>query len=159
MQFDPDQLLSDFLVVAELAGIKVHRGVIRIETLPMPHRPPSSLPKGKMAVYVFSDKERVLKVGKVGWRSQARYTSQHYNAGSAPSTLAASILNDEDAVEKNGVNAENVSDWIKENTDRVNFILDADLGARTLTLLEAFVQCRLQPAFDSRAVRRAGGEQ
>ena len=154
MQFDPDQLLTDFLVVAELSGIKVNRDAIRIETFPMPHRPPSSLPKGKMAVYIFSDNERVLKVGKVGWRSQARYTSQHYDAGSARSTLAASILKDEDTMEKNGVNAENVSDWIKENTDRVNFILDADLGARTLTLLEVFVQCRLQPAFEGFASQR-----
>ena len=43
------------------------------------------------------------------------------------------------------MNEANVSDWIKENTDRVDFILDADLGVRVLTLLEAFVQCRLQP--------------
>ena len=148
MNWSPEQLLKDFLVVAEIAGLKIEQEAVSIEILIMPHKPPSSLPKGKMAVYVFSEVNRVLKVGKVGRHSQARYTSQHYNPGSASSTLAASILKDEDAVKKYGVNDGNVSDWIKKNTDRVNFILDAQLGVRALTLLEAFVQCRLNPVFE-----------
>jgi hypothetical protein len=148
MKWNPAQLLTDFLVVAELGEIKMQPEAIRVETLMMPHRAPRSLPKGKMAVYVFSDKERVLKVGKAGPRSQARYTSQHYNAGSAPSTLAASILKDKDAVQRYNLNKGNVSDWIKENTDRVNFILDADVGMWGLMLLEVFIQCRLQPVYE-----------
>ena len=147
MNWNPEQLLEDFLTVAELAGIKLQREAVRIETLRMPHKPPSKLPTGKMAVYVFSGRDRVLKVGRVGLRSQARYTSQHYT-GSAPSTLAGSLLKDEEAVRSYGTKDENVSAWIKQNTDRVNFILDGDLGMRTLTLLEAFVQCRLQPEFE-----------
>ena len=145
MKWNPEQLLADFLVVAELAEIKMQPEAIRVETLMMPHRPPRNLPKGKMAVYVFSDKERVLKVGRVTSGSQPRYTSQHYNAGSAPSTLAASILKDEDVVQRYGLNKRNVSGWIKKNTDRVNFILDTDIGMWGLMLLEVFIQCRLQP--------------
>ena len=148
MKWNPAQLLTDFLAVAELAEIKMQPDAIRVETLNMPHRAPRNLPKGKMAVYVFSDKERVLKVGKAGPRSQARYTSQHYNAGSAPSTLAASILKDKDAVQRYDLNKGNVSDWIKTNTDRVNFILDADVGMWGLMLLEVFIQCRLQPVYE-----------
>lgn len=148
MNWNPELLLGDFLVVAELGGNKMQPDAICIEILTMPHEPPSSLPKGKMAVYVFSDKERVLKVGKAGPQSNARYTSQHYNAGSAPSTLAGSLLKDKDAVQKYGLNEGNVSNWIKENTDRVNFILNADIDKWVLTLLEAFVQCRLQPVFE-----------
>ena len=154
MNWNPEQLLDDFTVVAELAGIEIWPEAISIENLGMPHRPPSSLPKGKMSVYVFSEEDRVLKVGKVGPRSQARYTSQHYNAGSAPSTLAASILKDEDAVARYALNDTNVSDWIKENTNRVNFVLDVALGVPTLTLLEAFVQCRLHPAFEGFSSQR-----
>jgi len=56
-----------------------------------------------MAVYVFSKGPDVLKVGKVGAKSQARYTSQHYNPGSAMSTLAASILADLERLELAGV--------------------------------------------------------
>ncbi len=154
MKWNPTQLLTDFLVVAELGKIKIQPDTIRVETLMMPHRPPRNLPKGKIAVYVFSDKERVLKVGKAGPRSQARYTSQHYNAGSAPSTLAASILKDEDIVQKYGLNKRNISGWIKKNTDRVNFILDADYYGPMLNLLETFVQCRLQPVYEGKQHNR-----
>ena len=153
MMWNPERLLEDFRVVARLAGMELRVDAIRIEVLRMPHKPPSSLPSGKMAVYVFSGKDRVLKVGKVGSRSQARYTSQHYNPGSAQSTLAASLLKDKDA-RRDGVNEENVSVWIKKNTDRVNFIVDVNLGVRALTLLEAFVQCRLQPVFEGFASQR-----
>ena len=153
MNWNPEQLSADFLRVAKLADMPIHEDAIRVEVLPMPHRP-SSLPKGKMGVYVFSDKERVLKVGKAGPRSQARWTSQHYNAGSAPSTLAGSLLKDEDAVRRCGLNEENVSDWIRENTDRVNFLLDAGEGVWILTLLEAFTQCRLRPVFEGFANQR-----
>ena len=152
MNWNPEQLVADFLRVAELAEMPVQRD-IGIEALPMPHGP-RSLPKGKMGVYVFSDKERVLKVGKAGPRSKARWTSQHYNAGSAPSTLAGSLLKDKDAVQRYGLDEENVSGWIKENTDRVNFLLDADEGIWILTLLEAFSQCRLKPVFEGFANQR-----
>ncbi len=148
MNWDPEKLRDDFLIVAKLGGIGIQPSDIGIETLTMPHKPPSNLPKGKMAVYVFFNKEYVLKVGKAGSRSQARYTSQHYNPGSAPSTLAASILKDENSVQRYGLNEENISNWIKESTDRVNFLLDADMGKWVLNLLEAFVQCRLQPRYE-----------
>ena len=146
--WNPEQLLEDFLAVAKFAGIELQREAIQIETLPMPHRPPRSLPTGKTAVYVFSERDRVLKVGRVGPRSQARYTSQHYNPRSAPSTLARSLLKDGEVVQRCGLHDDNVSAWIRENTDRVNLILDADVGVRPLKLLEAFVQCRLQPVYE-----------
>ena len=57
MKWNPVQLLDEFLTVADIAGLKLQWNAIRIESLPMPHRPPSNLPKGKMAVYVFSDKD------------------------------------------------------------------------------------------------------
>ena len=149
MKWMPEEILDDFVVVARLAHAAVERRAIRIETLTMPHVPPSSLPEGKTAVYVFSDQERVLKVGKVGAKSQARYTSQHYT-GSAPSTLAGSLLADRDMAKRHGLAKQNVSAWIKENTDRVNFLLDAHAGPLPLALLEAFVQCRLKPAYEGR---------
>ena len=154
MKWRPAQLLTDFLAVAKLAEIKMQPDAIRVETLNMPHRAPRNLPKGKIAVYVFSDKERVLKVGRVSTGSQPRYTSQHYNAGSAPSTLVGSILKDENVMQKYDLNKGNVSDWIKKNTDRVNFILDADVGGWALMLLEVFIQCRLQPVYEGKQYNR-----
>jgi len=154
MNWDPEALLADFLSVARLAGAGLARESIDIEILRKPHRPPTRLPPGKMAVYVFSDDERVLKVGKVGPRSQARYTSQHYRVGSAPSTLAASILKDAALLERHQLDEASVSDWIKNNTHRVNFIIDSDCGVPALTLLEAFLQCRLSPTFEGFSSQR-----
>jgi len=35
-----------------------------------------------------------------------------------------------------------------ENLDRTNFLLDERLGIPVLTLLEAFLQCRLRPRYE-----------
>lgn len=94
MAWLPEQTLADFATVARLAGVSLAADDIRIEALPAPHAPPTRLPAGQMAVYVFTYGRDVLKVGKVGPKSQARYTSQHYNPGSAQSTLAASMIAD-----------------------------------------------------------------
>ena len=149
MNWVPEEILDDFLVVARLAHLTVDARATRIETLRMPHKPPSHLPEGKAAVYVFSDRERVLKVGKVGRKSQARYTSQHYTA-SARSTLAGSLLTDRTVTDGLRLTKSNVAAWIKGNTDRVNFLLDAEAGPLPLALLEAFVQCRLRPVYEGR---------
>lgn len=101
-----------------------------------------------MAVYVFSKRSDVLKVGKVGARSQARYTSQHYNPGSAMSTLAASILADREWFGLSNIDEASVGQWIKDNVDRVNFLIDERFGVSVLTLLESFLQCRLKPRYE-----------
>ena len=72
MKWDPDQILQDFQIVAELAGISGIPDRVRIEILRMPHVAPSNLPEGKMAVHVFPEKDRVLKVGRVNQKSQHR---------------------------------------------------------------------------------------
>ena len=176
MKWNPEAILDDFDAVARLAHVPIEGMAIqietlpkphappsrlpasktavyvfsdqhRVETLPKPHAPPSRLPASKTAVYVFSDQHRVLKVGRVGPKSQARYTSQHYT-GSAPSTLSGSLLTDPTMVARYGLARHNVSSWIKGNTDRVNFILDAKAGPFVLALLETFVQCRLKPVYE-----------
>lgn len=125
----------------------------------MPHSPPSRLPKGKVAVYIFSDKERVLKVGQVGPNSQPRYTSHHYNSESSGSNLSKSLLEDEHARQKHGLSQETVGEWIKKNTDRVNFIINADYYGPILNLFEAFVQCRLNPVYEGHASRSRKGQE
>ena len=148
MNWNPKQLWDDFLAAAKRGRIKNVPDSICIEILPMPHTPPSSLPRGKIAVYVFSSNKCVLKVGKVGPNSRARYTTQHYNPRSSRSNLAKSLLNDECAMSKYNLSQETIGEWIKNNTDRVNFIIDADYEGSMLDLLEVFIQCRLQPAYE-----------
>ncbi|RUX32606.1 hypothetical protein EOA13_00415 [Mesorhizobium sp. M7A.F.Ca.US.011.01.1.1] len=143
-----DQLADDFIAVARLAGVELSAGAVNIEKLPAPHVPPTRLPPGRMAVYVFALGPEVLKVGKVGAKSQARYTSQHYNAGSALSTLAASILAERERHGLTEADMPRAGQWIRHNVDRVNFLIDEEIGMRLLNLLEAFLQCRLNPRYE-----------
>lgn len=151
---DTAALVSDFINAAAIAGVDVAPGQVRAESLPAPHRPPSSLRKGTMAVYVFTRGDECLKVGKVGAKSQARYTSQHYLPRSSQSNLARSILAHTDELGIEGLDESNVGAWMKQHLDRHNFILDGSLGVPVLTLLEAFLQCRLSPRFEGFASQR-----
>lgn len=47
-----------------------------------------------------------------------------------------------------GSDESNVGQWIKKNTDRINFMLGENIGLPVLALLEAFLQCRLKPRFE-----------
>lgn len=95
-----------------------------------------------MAVYGFYNGGVWLKIGKAGPRSSARYTSQHYNAGSATSTLPASLLNDSRMLTIAGFDLDNPSDWIRSETNRVNMLLPTSRGNVLLLLLEAFLHLR-----------------
>ena len=148
MKWRPEAVINDFAVVARLAGVELPNEAITVESLPAPHLPPTGLPFGKMAVYVFSKGPDVLKVGKVGAKSQARYTSQHYNLRSAMSTLAASILSDREQLGLAHVDEASIGQCIRDNIDRVNFLMDKRFGISVLTLLESFLQCRLKPRYE-----------
>lgn len=148
MSWKPETVIEDFGAVADLAGVLLTTDDIVIEKLPAPHVPPSRLPPGKMAVYVFSKGDEFLKVGKVGPNSGPRYTSQHYNPGSAMSTLAGSILADKSVLGIDDIDESNIGDWIKDQVDRVNLLLDARVGVHVLSLLETFLQCRLKPKYE-----------
>lgn len=148
MRWDPKDVLADFALVARLAGVTLTADDIRVEELPAPHAPPTHLPTGRMAVYVFSLDGEVLKVGKVGPKSQARYTSQHYNPGSAQSTLAASMIGDAERLRLNNEEQAEIGSWIRKNVDRVNILIPVHHSILALTLLESFLQCRLRPRYE-----------
>jgi hypothetical protein len=147
-QKELDRLVEDFKKVAQVAGVDVPDDSITVENMNAPHSPPTSLPSGKMAVYVFIWNDKCLKVGKVGPKSQARYTSQHYNPNSSNSNLAKSILKRKEELGLANLSDSTIADWIKANTNRVNLILDQKLGIPVLSLMESFLQCRLRPKFE-----------
>ena len=142
-----ESVVPNFIKVAALAGVSLRESEIREEILRCPHRP-VGLPTGQMAVYVFLHEGRALKVGKAGPNSDARFRSQHYNVGSAQSTLAASILQNPESIGRESIEASLVGQWIKENTERRNYYIRKDLGVHLLTLLEAYIQCSLNPVFE-----------
>lgn len=142
-------LATSFREVAKLAGVSLADDAIEIRYWGTQHKA-ESLGKNRMAVYVFVLNGECLKVGKVGPRSHARYISHHYNASSSQSNLAKSLLSHHHEPRFSSVpeDEDKVGDWIKENVDRVNFILDKDVGVPVLNLLESFLQCRLGPHFE-----------
>ena len=148
MDWSPEEVLEKFRAVAELASVSLSEDDIRIESLPAPHKPPSRLPAGKMAVYVFSHGTAFLKIGKAGPKSGPRYTSQHYNPRSAASTLARSLLTDPDGPARGQADEATIGEWIRGNVDRVNFIVSDRTGIPVLSLLESFLQCRLRPRYE-----------
>lgn len=141
-----DAIKTDFVKVAELASRPVAAADIGVEVLPKPHRPPQ-LPDGMQAVYVFMHGSTCLKVGKAGPKSFARYNSQHYGPH-APSTLAKSVLARQGELGVSGLAPEGVAAWMYLELDRVSFLVPSSCGPFVLSMLEAFVQCRLQPVFE-----------
>lgn len=140
-------LTEDFKKVSLLAGFNLPENAITTESLSAPHIPPT-LPEGKMGVYVFIFNNHCLKVGKVGPESGNRYRHQHYNPKSSNSNLAKSLLMEQDKIGIDNLTENDVGYWIKDHTDRLNFIMNNELGIQILTLLEVFIQCRLNPLFE-----------
>jgi hypothetical protein len=145
---DIERSLDAFLIVAELAGEPVAKNEIRVEFLPAPHQPPPRQPPGMMAVYGFWWDGVWLKIGKVGANSQARYIYQHYNAGSAQSTLAGSLTRDDYMLQVTDFDPNNPDKWIRASTCRVNILLPAQMRKALLSLLEAFLHARLKPRYE-----------
>jgi hypothetical protein len=141
-----DDSIKDFISVAELAHVKLSLDDFEIDYQEAPHSS-SSLPDGKMAIYGFWLDGKWLKIGMAGPNSNARYTSQHYSPNSSRSTLAKSLLNDQDMCNWR-MQPENIGDWIKNNTSRVNILVDRKHGTMLLALLEAFLHLRLRPRYE-----------
>jgi hypothetical protein len=155
---DPVALIEEFMQAAAQSGSPC--GTITHEHQAAPHAP-HCLPSGMCAVYVFSlcacqgrtcpaGPNRVLKVGKAGPNSNARFQSQHYDALRAESTLAGSLLKSRLLWTYLGItdiNQGNVSEWIKKHTDRDHFFLAAT-SVKALGDLERFIKAKLGPVFE-----------
>lgn len=148
---DPQALARDLVSISALAGVPLTATEIRHELLRAPHKRPK-LPAGVYAIYVFSLSSNpltVLKVGKAGPKSKARFESQHYSPGSSNSNLSKSLLSNQNRWDSLGIQAldeDRVGDWIRANTDRDHFFFETE--APLVTLFEAFLQCKLRPLFE-----------
>ena len=135
-------------VLEAVATAAAHLGLnpesYQIENMGRPHRQPANLPAGKAAVYIFVAPWRVLKVGKVGRQSGPRYTSQHYNPGSARSGLAKSILTDP-LWQGPRLDQYSVGNWIKANCQRVNFLHAEEWVTGAMEIL---LHDRLNPLYE-----------
>jgi hypothetical protein len=145
------EALDAFAEVLQLATCDFDVTQIELNILTNPHKPPSFLPSGKIAVYSFFHKGQCLKVGKVGAKSQARYVSQHYLPKSSMSNLAKSLTKSKNWSDQFALAEDSVGTWIKTNTDRMNFLLPESAGMDVLSLLESFLHCRWKPEFEGKS--------
>ena len=106
------------------------------------------LPQHSMAIYMFKYKDEYLKIGKVGSKSNARFSFQHYNPNSAISNLAKSIINDKELNNDNKLNGSNIKDWMLNNLQRIDIIMDEDLGIFVLDLFEACLHYKYKPKYE-----------
>lgn len=145
-----DNIKNDFyetiIDIFNALGNPIDCSQITIIDRHVPHTP-CSLPKGKMGIYSFYYNGDFLKIGKVGPKSNARFLSQHYNPNSSKSNLARSILNDNKMAKLN-LTEQNISEWIKNNCQRVDIILDESLGIFTLELIEAVLHYKYKPLYE-----------
>ncbi len=152
-----DEVKENFIEICKLAMCEIFSYEIEVEILEagISSHIPTKLPEGKMAVYVFMDKDflKCFKIGKAGANSNARYQSQHYNPNSANSNLALSILDDYEYNNLNEVQR-NVGEWIKCNMTRINFLVNSEKGILILNMLEAFLQLRLNPKYEGHRNQR-----
>ncbi len=112
---------------------------------PLGHKP-LKLPSGKMAVYTFVYNGIFLKIGQANQNSNARYQSHPYNVGSADSTLAKSLLKDPSM--SGLVNANNVNQWIKDNCERFDVIIDTKHQKVALNFIEGLLHYKYNPKYE-----------
>src|SRR5579864_1435979 len=136
--------LVEFATAYDFAGDR-----FQVEHLSAPHRRPSHLPYGQMAIYAFwHDGHGWLKIGKAGPSSDARFCHQHYN-GCALSTLNGALRSDP-VMPTFGWNRGAVGRWVAAKTCRTNILMPADLGPTLLSDLEAFLINRHKPRYEGR---------
>lgn len=151
MLANPSELIRDFTQVSMLAGMPLSEAQIKHEVVIPPHQK-LVLPPKMAAVYVFSlssNPSIVLKVGKAGAKSLARFASQHYLPLSCKSNLAKSISTERDVCRVLGipdVDQTSAGQWLRTHTDRDHFFIEQNTAA--LSLFECFLHCRLKPLFE-----------
>jgi len=96
---------------------------------------------------------RVLKVGKAGPNSTARFTSQHYLPTAARSTLAGSIVKYPILWPWLGITPAEAADprsWMTRNLDRMHIFVRQP-SPEFLTTVELYVRARVGSVYEGSA--------
>lgn len=150
-----DRLLNLVDRFFEIHGVQgeYDRDAVVFEFNEAPHVRPAPL-NGQIAVYLFFQDEQWLRIGKATYPQ--RFTSQHYGTRRASRTFALDIWRSRDEFGFAGQEAQ-IDVWLVQNFGRANIRVPADYGERFVTFLEAFLHFHLQPRFEGRRPRVAGG--
>jgi hypothetical protein len=119
-------------------------------------RVPCYVPRGGVRVRLRSSSTapagggKVLKVGRAGPNSVARFTSQHYSPGSARSTLAGSIIRYPIRWPWLGITTEDaasIRSWMTANLDRLHISIRQP-SPELLTTVELHVRARIGSLYE-----------
>ncbi len=141
-----DKIYNLIIDVANNLGKPIVREDLEIIDRGCPHIP-CKLKENCTAVYMFQYKGEFLKIGRVGKKSNARFLSQHYNINSARSNLAKQIVDDPEMLEI-GVNIDNVKEWIKANTRRIDIFIDNKYGRFAEEMIEGILHYAFNPRYE-----------
>jgi len=141
-----ENLINEFIQICKQAQISLKEDDITLEVFHANNKHLNSVNSlnGKMAIYIFYSIQtnEYLKIGKVGVKSNSRFTNQHYNPLSSKSNLAKSLI-------KNQISDfQNVEEWIRKNTNRYNIKINAKYGKFLLSFFETFLHLKLNPKFE-----------
>jgi hypothetical protein len=90
-----------------------------------------------------------LKIGRVGTKSNARFSYQHYDPNHTKSNLAKSLLKDDEMKEKYDLSNENIGGWIKGNCHRINILFDVkNTNPFVNELVEACLHYKYNPRYE-----------
>jgi hypothetical protein len=158
---DAETSVTDFTASADEAAIDGWPCRLEPQFLPAPHMPPV-LPAGYGAVYAFALAEgssapcgagTVLKVGRVGARSEPRFRFQHYSPRAARSTLAGSLLKYRIMWPWLGIESldeRDVQSWMLTNLARLHIFVQ-DGHPMVAASLEVYVRARIGSVFEGAA--------
>lgn len=142
--------------VTNALGKPLSRDDYKVENRGVPHSPQRLL-ANKRAVYMFCYNGIFLKIGKVNPSSKSRFYEHHYRYNGANSTLAKSIIEDEN-VKINGINEINIGDWIKSNCQRIDIVIDDKIDIFTLNLIEVALHFKYKPIYEGFKSQRKSKE-
>lgn len=146
------RLKDELLHVIRSLNVKIDDEQIHILDRGIPHKL-TKLNEDYMVVYTFAFQERYLKIGKAGPKSFARVNSHHYNPNSSNSNLSKSMLSDRDFCSF-ALTEESIKDWIKNNTARLDILMEKRLGIFVLNFVEAFLHLKFQPKYEGFETQR-----
>ena len=152
LEFNKKELSDTINKLFEAVGEQKLFPKYEINDLGIPHEP-KSLQKGYVAVYLFyCPKEKCfLKIGRVGPKSGARFSYQHYNPNCAKSNLASSLLNDKTMKVTYDLSEENIGGWIKENCRRVDILIPEETSSAFMSeLIEVCLHYKFKPKYEGK---------
>lgn len=147
-QYDISELsniINGCVSMISLLGTDITKEDVEISNRGIPHTP-GNLPPNKMGIYMFYHVDHFLKIGKAGPNSNVRFKNNHYHPTSSNSNLAKSILMDETF--NYNIDEHTVGQWVRNNTQRIDILLDQKFGMFVLNFIESALHLKYKPKYE-----------